>query len=149
MQGNQQKTAWLCKCQCGNTCIVTAENLKTGNTMSCGCKKFSKGEKKIYELLTSANIPFIQQYKNSNCKDIKELPFDFFVDNKYLIEYDGIQHFIKDSGYGADLENIQKRDAFKNAWTKEKNIPLIRIPYTHYDDLCLEDLLLETSSFII
>ena len=25
----------------------------------------------------------------------------------------------------------------------------IRIPYTHYDDLCLEDLLLETSSFII
>ena len=60
-----------------------------------------------------------------------------------------IQHFIKDNGYGADLENIQKRDAFKNAWTKEKNIPLIRIPYTHYDDLCLEDLLLETSSFII
>ena len=32
---------------------------------------------------------------------------------------------------------------------KENNIPLIRIPYTHLQDLCLEDLQLETSKFII
>ena len=31
----------------------------------------------------------------------------------------------------------------------ENNIPLIRIPYTHLQDLCLEDLQLETSKFII
>ena len=44
---------------------------------------------------------------------------------------------------------IQQRDAFKNNWCKEHKIPLIRIPYTHYDNLCLEDLKLETSKFII
>ena len=32
---------------------------------------------------------------------------------------------------------------------KENNIPLIRIPYTHLNKLCLEDLLLETSNFIV
>jgi len=37
----------------------------------------------------------------------------------------------------------------KNQWCKENNIPLIRIPYTHLQDLCLEDLQLETSQFII
>ena len=35
------------------------------------------------------------------------------------------------------------------AYAKEHNIPLIRIPYTRLNDLCLEDLLLETSTFII
>ena len=44
---------------------------------------------------------------------------------------------------------IQERDTYKNQWCKENNIPLIRIPYTHLNDLCLEDLLLETSKFII
>jgi len=37
----------------------------------------------------------------------------------------------------------------KNTYCKEHNIPLIRIPYTHYNDLCIEDLLLETSNYII
>ena len=34
-------------------------------------------------------------------------------------------------------------------WCKENNIPLIRIPYTHYDDIIIDDLKLETSKFII
>lgn len=29
---------WLCKCDCGNECIVTSHNLKNG-TKSCGCLK--------------------------------------------------------------------------------------------------------------
>ena len=143
---------WLCKCECGNEKIIDKAPLLRGDINSCGCLKMSKGELKISYLLEKNKIPFEQEKIFLNCKFPNSngyARFDFFVDNKYLIEYDGIQHFIKDSGYGADLENIQKRDAFKNAWTKEKNIPLIRIPYTHYDDLCLEDLLLETSSFII
>ena len=28
---------WLCRCICGNIRIVKANNLKTGNTKSCGC----------------------------------------------------------------------------------------------------------------
>ena len=28
---------WICKCECGNRCTVTATNLKTGHTRSCGC----------------------------------------------------------------------------------------------------------------
>lgn len=28
---------WLCKCACGNKIIVTSNNLRTGNTQSCGC----------------------------------------------------------------------------------------------------------------
>lgn len=28
---------WLCKCECGNECVVSTANLKKGNTQSCGC----------------------------------------------------------------------------------------------------------------
>lgn len=29
--------AWLCKCECGKTIIVTGSHLRTGRTRSCGC----------------------------------------------------------------------------------------------------------------
>lgn len=28
---------WICLCDCGNECIVSAQNLKSGHTKSCGC----------------------------------------------------------------------------------------------------------------
>lgn len=30
---------WLCKCDCGNETIVTANHLRNGDTKSCGCMK--------------------------------------------------------------------------------------------------------------
>ena len=33
---------WLCKCDCGNECIVASAHLKSGHTRSCGCIRKSK-----------------------------------------------------------------------------------------------------------
>ena len=33
----QKGIYWLCKCSCGNEFITTSNNLRTGNTKSCGC----------------------------------------------------------------------------------------------------------------
>jgi hypothetical protein len=30
---------WLCQCDCGNMCEVSGNNLRTGHTQSCGCRK--------------------------------------------------------------------------------------------------------------
>lgn len=32
-----RKILWLCECDCGNEIIVAGNNLKSGNTQSCGC----------------------------------------------------------------------------------------------------------------
>lgn len=29
--------SWLCKCDCGNECVVSGYNLRSGHTKSCGC----------------------------------------------------------------------------------------------------------------
>lgn len=31
------KSRWLCQCECGNTTVVIGDNLRTGNTTTCGC----------------------------------------------------------------------------------------------------------------
>lgn len=35
--GKQLKTFWLCRCDCGNMKEVSATNLQTGCSRSCGC----------------------------------------------------------------------------------------------------------------
>ena len=158
MEVNKDKQAlWLCKCDCGGQVIVTGVNLRKGNTQSCGCLK-SKGQMRISHLLTINNIPFEREKQFQTCrfdKTGKLAKFDFYINHKYIIEYDGIQHFqyINNSSKTWNtkdrFQDTKYRDNFKNQWCKNNNIPIIRIPYTHLKDLCIEDLKLETSSFIL
>ena len=139
---------WHCKCDCGNECEVTSHELKNGNTQSCGCLN-SKGEQKIISILQAHNIPFVKEKIFSS---LPQLRFDFYIDNKYIIEFDGIQHFkTKNSYWDTEdhLQQTQRHDKIKSQYCKDNNIPLIRIPYWHIDQLCFEDLLLETSNFVI
>jgi len=112
----------------------------------------SHGEITIANILKENNIPFEQEkalFKFSNGHIAK---FDFFINDSYLIEYDGETHFNANlHGWHTEsrLRAQQERDAIKNQWCKDNNIPLIRIPYTHLQNLCLEDLQLETSKFIV
>lgn len=149
------REAWVkCTCQfCGKIYNVRYRCLKNENTQSCGCAKRSLGEKYIEQLLKEANISFEQEKTFSDCYfssiNVKSR-FDFYVNNKYLIEYDGEQHYFPSGRFTEDdVQLIQERDKYKNQYCKEHNIPLIRIPYTHKNNIVLEDLLLETSKFII
>lgn len=36
-KSKEGRAYWLCKCDCGNTTIVSGKNLRNGNTKSCGC----------------------------------------------------------------------------------------------------------------
>ena len=37
VENKGKETCWLCKCDCGNEIIVQSNNLKSGNSKSCGC----------------------------------------------------------------------------------------------------------------
>ena len=138
------------RCQCMNPihsspifCEATCTDITTKNKTSCGCIN-SKGEAKIIQLLIENNIPFEQQKSFETCRfpNSKYLAkFDFYVNNQYLIEFDGKQHFNQNSsGWGESLKEIQERDNYKTLWCKENNIHLIRIPYWKIDTLTINDL---------
>ena len=147
---------WICTCKlCGRTGLsLLKENLK--RQYSCGCTISSKGERKISELLTQNNIGFIQEKRFSDLKFIDTnnvARFDFYLpDYNTLIEYDGIQHFVAGAGNFDNLEKFKKtqeHDKIKNEYAKKHNINLIRIPYTHYNNIELKDLLPNTSEFLL
>lgn len=146
--------SWECLCDCGNLVVRTESSLVSTSYSSCGCIS-SIGEKTINNLLTKNNISFKQEYTFDDLKDKKNLRFDFAVfDNnnnlQYLIEFDGEQHFAM-SGWNdlANYEKVKLHDQMKNDYCKEHNIPLIRIPYTQRDIMTIEDLVLETSNFLV
>lgn len=154
---NNKDVVWLCYCSCGNFCEVSGHDLRTGNTKSCGCKRNNSfGENKIEYILLKNNITFIKEYTENECRypNTKYLArFDFYLpDYNTLLEYDGKQHFLIGKGHFDNpnkFKSTQEHDNFKNNWAKENGYIIIRIPYTHYDNLCIDDLLPETSTFII
>lgn len=145
-QRSGESVMWYCECECGGSKIVSSSHLIQGRTKSCGCIR-SAGEKAIVQLLTQNNISFETEKSFDNCNFKKPVRFDFYIKNNYLIEYDGEQHYRGWYGQEESLTIIQQRDAYKNQWCKENNIPLIRIPYTKLDTLCIEDLMLEKTEF--
>ena len=132
---------WKCKCDCGNEIYVSAENLLSGNTKSCGCLH-SLGNATIRKILESLNYNFCAEYKVF-INNIR-YSFDFAVldlNNKIkcFIEYDGILHYEQDNYHGWNTpENWTKthqNDTIKNNWCLENNYRLIRIPYTDFNKI--------------
>lgn len=140
---------WLCKCDCGNTTITPGVYLRSGEVNSCGCLR-SYGEMIISEVLTNYNISFEREKTFSNCRSNRNwlLRFDFFVNNSYIIEFDGSQHF-GTSEWAESSEELLERDKIKNKYCFINNIPIIRIPYWKRNTITIEDLIPETSKYLL
>lgn len=141
------ESVWYCQCECGNTTEAIGWHLTTGLKKSCGCLR-SQGEAKIYQLLKDNNINFTTQATFDTCLSPKgrHLRFDFYINNSYLLEYDGEQHYLQypNNHYSQEeLDRIKLYDKIKNKWCEENNIPLIRIKYTQLDSLSINDLILK------
>lgn len=117
-------------CSCGNVFTTSFSSyMRHGvdTCFSCSCKE-SDGEKIIHKFLESHNIDFEQEKRFDDCRDIKPLPFDFYLPKYNLvIEFDG-QHHFKDVGRG-DYEKTKRHDKLKDKYCDDNNIDIIRIPY--------------------
>lgn len=141
---------WICQCDCGNQITVLSGNLRSGHTTSCGCERRSRGELIIAKILTDNNIPFEQEVAMFKFANGANARFDFYIDKKYLVEYDGETHYqynLHGWHNKEQLEAQQERDVIKNQWCLDNNIPLIRIPFTILSELTVNDLLLENSKY--
>lgn len=61
--------AWLCRCDCGNTKVVTSNSLRAGNTKSCGCsRRTGPGSRPEYRCRHvpggAARNNFVKQYRH-------------------------------------------------------------------------------------
>lgn len=132
-----------CRCNIHNieyeTLIV---NLLKGYSGCPECSRTkSNGERQIGRILKSWNVAYEEQKTFQNCKDIKCLPFDFYLSQcNVLIEYDGEHHYrpvnFNNCNNGIDIYlSTKKHDKMKDEFCIQNHIPLIRIPYTQINNL--------------
>lgn len=115
---------------------MTINNFKNKGQRCPFCQTESKGELRIKKWLEDNNLSFEREYTFNDCKNKRLLPFDFYVEDKYLIEYDGEQHFKKRNDSTEDhFQRQLKNDNIKNKYCKDKNIPLIRISYKEFNEI--------------
>lgn len=70
---DKEQRKWKCKCDCGNITYVPTKNLKTGNTISCGCQQAGIGKKKTGSLKEKLTGKIIGQIKVLSINEKKEI----------------------------------------------------------------------------
>lgn len=138
------KAHWLCQCKCGNIISVRLAHLlgqRHSPTISCGCATRSSGEINTQNALDFLNLRYNIEVIVPECH--KFSPFDIeVIDNKgkrlCFFECDGEQHFRYMPRFHEDKNDFihqQEIDHIKDAWCKNHQVPLFRIPYTEYTQI--------------
>lgn len=119
------------------------QRIKTHLTgVGCPYCRESKGEKFIEGILVKnkliRGVDYFRQYKFEDCKNKKQLPFDFYLPKyKICIEYDGDQHKrVIDFFGGFEQYEIRKsNDEIKNRYCIENGINLLRFSGNDYSSI--------------
>lgn len=138
-KGKNGKYYWICQCDCGNQVSVLGTSLRNGSTQSCGCLK-SSGEADIELFLQTHNLSYKHEYEIKINNSIYKYDFALLTkDNQpyQFIEFDGIQHFGRISGWFTEERYIQTQysDNIKTEYAKIHNIPLLRISYLEQSNI--------------
>lgn len=115
------------------------------NGVGCPYCKESKGERFIESVLIEnglvRGVDYIRQYKFEDCKNKKQLPFDFYL-IKYTtcIEYDGDQHdkIINFFGGFKEYEKRKINDNIKSKYCIDNGITLLRFSGTNYSNIKID-----------
>ena len=109
--------------------FVQAASHHMNGTACPTCSKQSKGERNVREILNQLGITYRAQENFEGCKNIRQLPFDFFLpDLNILIEYQGIHHSEPREFFGGEPEFKKRQylDWIKRKWCE-------RSPYQLYE----------------
>ena len=98
-------TLWLCKCDCGNFTVVRGNNLRSGDTKSCGCLNIKRAKAQLIAYNTIDNRtkhPLYPTWKTmlARCENPKNTKyFNYGGRGIYVCpEWHDFWTFVKDMG---------------------------------------------------
>lgn len=118
---------------CGFSRVIDRQRFyESGLCPRCD-RSASRGEVAIANFLLKHNIPFEAEKSFPDLVSEKgvKLRFDFFVAEKFIIEFNGPQHEAPTEFFGGEetFERTQKHDKMKRDWAEANGYPLLDIPY--------------------
>jgi hypothetical protein len=96
----------------------------------------SRGEKEIAKYLDKNEISYYRQHKFLECKNVFQLPFDFYLPKyRIAIEFDGKQHYEPMEFFGGveSYNRLKINDKIKSDYCEDNYIDLVRIRYDQID----------------
>lgn len=107
----------------------------------CGCPECrqSHGERLVASILKTNNIEYITQFPIENPYEGRNFKLDFYIfynKNKYVIEYNGRQHYEPVDVFGGQkaFEEQLLRDSSLRKYCKENNWKLLEIPFYNTEE---------------
>ena len=104
-----KQPAWLCKCDCGNECIVIGTHLKTGHSQSCGCLQRVRTSKARKKHGMSKDRPYrIWENMKSRCSDSENPAFEEYGGRGITVceewkEFENFYSWAMANGYSEEL----------------------------------------------
>jgi hypothetical protein len=151
---NETRTAWVCKCLCGNETIVFSSCLKNGTIKSCGCLM---GRKSIHKKSNSTEYGTWRSMKYRCSKPIKG-----YENIKVCKSWDDFNNFYKDMGEKPSIKHsldrintngdyepsncrwvlmdVQQANRTNNKWIEYSGIKMIKSHWARYFNISFEKL---------
>lgn len=112
---NRCITYWACLCECGTSVIVSTNDLRTGNTSSCGC-----GRKGINSTHGESKTRLYRTWRGikNRCLNPNEMGYEYYGGRgirlcEEWMSFEGFSEWAKANGY-ADNLTIERRDVNKD-----------------------------------
>jgi len=128
-----EKIEWECMID-GHKWLASPGNVLNGSKSGCPlCKNKNEKEVKDCILKKVENIIYFKHHKTMRFNDRRYI-VDFYIEtynNKYIVEYNGGQHYFPVKLFGGEKAFIkqQKRDQELRDYCKNYGIILLEIPY--------------------
>lgn len=117
------KRQWLCKCDCGNTKIITGGSLTNGKTRSCGClaleEERKNGARRKTHGMTGTRLYYIWRAMKRRCNDPRVKAYTSYggrgitVCNEWMESFETFKNWAYSNGYNETL-TIERKDVNGN-----------------------------------
>ena len=118
----------LCECECGKILHVQAQHLRSGNTLSCGCKSIELNNKhKITHGMSKTRIYRIWQHMKSRCSNDNNQAYSHYGGRGITVctEWTGKNGFVNFYNW-----------AMKNGYSDDLSIDRINVNGNYEPDNC-------------
>ena len=108
-KNKNQRTKWVCLCECGNEKIILGDSLKSGKTRSCGCLRFNVGKTNKKHGKTNTRLFTIWNDMKQRCSNPKQPSYknyggrDIKVCNEWLNNFQNFYNWAISNGYNENL----------------------------------------------
>ena len=121
-ESQNKNSAWYCRCDCGKTKVISAPNLKSGSSRTCGCGVIkSTIERSTKHGGSDSRLYNVWSHMKMRCNNRQDKDYENYggrgiaVCDEWLSDFGTFQSWALSNGYeeGLTIDRIDNNDGYK------------------------------------